>query len=91
MEKWYVYKHYIPDNFVPLYWGEKLLEFDTKEAAEDFLVVAKDELSFDFDLEDVVIKNVVHFNTEDEILNAIYLRVRAGDDYNFLYDIREEK
>lgn len=88
MEKWYVYKHYIPDIFVPLYWGDKLLEFDTKDAAEDFLAVAKDEIGLELD--DVVIKNVVHFNTEDEILNATYLRVCVGDDYNFLYDIRED-
>lgn len=88
MEKWYVYKHYIPDIFVPLYWDDKLLEFDTKDAAEDFLAVAKDELGLELD--DVVIKNVAHFNTEDEILNVTYLRVCAGDDYNFLYDIRED-
>ena len=88
MKKWYVYKHYIPDIFVPLYWDDKLLEFDTKDAAEDFLAVAKDEVGFELD--DVVIKNVIHFNTKDEILNATYLRVCAGDDYDFLYDIRED-
>ena len=88
MEKWYVYKHYIPDIFVPLYWDDKLLECDTKDAAEDFLAVAKDEVGFELD--DVVIKNVIHFNTKDEILNATYLRVCAGDDYDFLYDIRED-
>jgi hypothetical protein len=83
-----VYKHYIPDIFVPLYWDDKLLEFDTKDAAEDFLAVAKDEVGLELD--DVVVKNVAHFNTKDEILNATYLRVCAGDDYDFLYDIRED-
>ena len=88
MEKWYVYKHYIPDIFIPLYWHDKLLEFDTKDAAEDFLTVAKDEVGFELD--GVVIKSVAHFNTKDEILNATYLRVCAGDDHDFLYDIRED-
>lgn len=87
MEKWYAYKHYIPDIFIPLYWDDKLLEFDTKEAAEDFLAVAKDEVGLELD--DVVVKNIVYFNTADEILNATYLRVCAGDDYDFLYDVRD--
>lgn len=87
MEKWYVYKHYIPDIFIPLYWDDKLLEFDTKEAAEDFLAVAEDEVGLELD--DVVIKNIVYFNTADEILNTTYLRVCAGDDYDFLYDVRD--
>lgn len=88
MEKWYVYKHYAPDVFVPLYWDDKILEFNSEEAAKDFIEIADKELGFDF--KDVVIESIVHFNTEDGVLNATYLRVCAGDDHDFLYDISED-
>lgn len=87
MEKWYVYKHYIPDIFVPLCWGESLLEFDTEEAAREFVRVAEQELGLDS--EDVVIENIKYFDIENAILNATYLRACAKDDHTFLRDIRE--
>lgn len=89
MEKWYVYKHFAPDIYIPLYWEDKLLEFNTKDAAKDFIKIAKNELGFDF--EDVVIEKVEHFKTKDEILNATYLRVRAGYGgiKDYLYDVRD--
>lgn len=42
--KWYIYKKYGVDTYIPMLWGENILQFDTKEAAEDFMAVAHREL-----------------------------------------------
>ena len=90
MEKWYVYKKYMIDTYVPLFWDKYLLEFDTEEAAKDFIKVADEELGFDF--KDVVITTNVYFKTATPILNATYYRIRAGVGgiKDYLYDVRDK-
>lgn len=90
MEKWYIYKKYMFDTYIPLFWDEYLLEFDTKESAEDFIAVAQRELNFDFT--NVEIKNTVHFSGSVQFMNATNYRIRAGFGgiKDYLYDIRKE-
>lgn len=86
--KWYIYKKYGIDCYIPMLWGENILEFDTKEAAEDFMTVAQRELGFKLDK--IVIDNVAWFNSELPRFNATFYRFESrvgGHDY--LRDIRE--
>ena len=90
MEKWYVYKKYMVDTYIPLFWDGYLLEFNTEEAARDFIAVADRELGFDF--RDVVVTTNVYFKTETPILNATFYRIRAGYGgiKDYLYDVRDK-
>lgn len=86
--KWYIYKKYGADTYIPMLWGEKILQFDTKEAAEDFMAIAHRELGFKLDK--IVIDNVAWFNSELPRFNATFYRFESrvgGHDY--LRDIRE--
>ena len=86
--KWYIYKKYGIDTYIPMLWGENILEFDTKEAAEDFMAVVHRGLGFKFDK--IVIDNVAWFNSEFPRFNATFYRFESrvgGHDY--LRDIRE--
>jgi hypothetical protein len=87
--KWYVYKKYAVDTYIPLFWDGYLLEFNTEEAARDFIAVADRELGFDF--ENVVVTTNVYFKTETPILNATFYRIRAGYGgiKDYLYDVRD--
>lgn len=87
--KWYVYKKYGIDCYVPLCWGDNVLEFDSKEAAEDFVRVMCDELGFRGDR--VVYDNIAWFYTELPVFNATHYRFGrrvGGNDY--LVDVRKE-
>lgn len=88
--KWYIYKCYNTNIYIPLYWDNYILEFNTEDAAWEFLEVAKQEL--DFNINGVVIKSEVYFKTKDGTINATYLRVRAASEKarECLYDIRRE-
>ena len=80
--KWYVYKKYGVDTYIPMLWGENILQFDTKEAAEDFMAVAHRELGFKLDK--IVYDNVAWFNSEYPIFNATFYRFESrvgGHDY----------
>lgn len=86
--KWYIYKKYGVDTYIPMLWGETILEFDTKESAEDFMAVVHRELGFKLDK--IIIDNVVWFNSEFPRFNATFYRFESrvgGHDY--LRDIRE--
>lgn len=88
--KWYIYKCYNTDIYIPLYWEDCILEFNTEDAAWEFLEAAKQELGFN--INGVVVKSEVYFKTKDETINATYLRVRAASEKvrEHLYDIRRE-
>lgn len=88
--KWYVYKKYMVDIYIPLCWDKYLLEFDTEEAAKDFIKVADEELGFDF--KDVVITTNIYFKATTPIMNATFYRIRAGVGgiKDYLYDARDK-
>lgn len=90
MEKWYVYKKYMADTYIPLFWDGYLLEFNTEEAARDFIESAVKELDFNFD--NVLVTTNIYFNTETPILNATFYRIRAGYGgiRDYLYDVRDK-
>ena len=87
--KWYIYKKYGVDTYVPMLWGENILQFDTREAAEDFMAVAHRELGFKLDK--IAYDNVAWFNSDYPIFDATFFRFKSRiDGHDFLYDIRKE-
>ena len=87
--KWYIYKKYGVDIYIPMLWGEKILQFDTREAAEDFMAVAHKELGFKLDK--IVYDNVAWFSSDYPIFDATFFRFMSRiDGHDFLYDIRKE-
>ena len=88
--KWYIYKKYWPDIYVPLCWDKYVLEFDTEESAKDF--VAKSVTEMLFEDTDITYDQIAYFSVNTETMNATFYRVRAGFGgiKHYLYDTRKE-
>ena len=73
-EMFYIFQNYT-EEAEPLYWGEKVLEFETEESARAFIdsAIENGEAGEDF-FSEVVIKRAIVYN-DDGYINATNMRV----------------
>ena len=73
-EMFYVFQNYT-EEAEPLYWGEKVLEFETEESARAFIdsAIENGEAGEDF-FSEVAIKRAIVYN-DDGHINATHMRV----------------